>query len=200
MDGTTWAEVGRVALAAFVGLTAIILLTRVNGLRSFAKMSSNDFPVTLAIGSTLAAIAARTVDLLPGLVALAALYLFQRLYQVVRLVSDTGEEALENSPLLLMAGDQVLWGNLRRGGITVSELRAKLREANVVRYDQVFAVVLETTGDISVLHGDPNEGQLDPDLLAGVSGVPEPDHWPVEWRPEDAIRGPAGHGPASERP
>ncbi len=37
-----------------------------------------------------------------------------------------------------------------------------------LNFDQVVAVVLETTGDISVLHGD---DPLDPDLLHGVIGV-----------------------------
>ena len=35
-----------------------------------------------------------------------------------------------------------------------SDLVAKLREANVLDLKQVRAVVLETTGDVSVLHGD----------------------------------------------
>ena len=37
--------------------------------------------------------------------------------------------------------------------------------ANVLQMSTVRAVVLETTGDISVLHGD---GALHPDLLYGV--------------------------------
>jgi len=41
-----------------------------------------------------------------------------------------------------------------------------LREANVLHYGQVKAVVLETTGEISVLHG--NE-EFDDSLLEGVT-------------------------------
>jgi len=44
-------------------------------------------------------------------------------------------------------------------------VRAKLREANVFNYHEVEAVVLETTGDVSVLHGGSN---FDNDLLADV--------------------------------
>jgi len=35
-----------------------------------------------------------------------------------------------------------------------SDLIAKLREANALDWSKVHAVVLETTGDVSVLHGD----------------------------------------------
>jgi uncharacterized membrane protein YcaP (DUF421 family) len=67
-----------------------------------------------------------------------------------------------------MDGDAILRGNLNRARMTVEELNGKLREANVLNYGQVRAVVLETTGDVSVLHGD---GDLDPDLLRDVRGV-----------------------------
>ncbi len=50
-----------------------------------------------------------------------------------------------------MAGNRFLDENLRR---TEDDVRAKVREADVQNYDQVLAVVLETTGDISVGHGD----------------------------------------------
>ncbi|WP_311199201.1 YetF domain-containing protein [Leisingera caerulea] len=48
--------------------------------------------------------------------------------------------------------------------VAESDLIAKLREANVKDLSQVSAVVLETTGDISVLHGD----HLQDRLLSGV--------------------------------
>ena len=38
--------------------------------------------------------------------------------------------------------------------VSKSDLIAKLREANALDMSKVKAVVLETTGDISVLHGD----------------------------------------------
>ena len=44
------------------------------------------------------------------------------------------------------------------------DLIAKLRESNVLDFAEVRAAVLETTGDISVLHGD----ACDEALLRGV--------------------------------
>ena len=41
-----------------------------------------------------------------------------------------------------------------------ADLIAKLREANALRFLDVRAVVLETTGDISVLHGDTLEQEI----------------------------------------
>lgn len=179
------------ALVAAAGLTAVIVLTRINGLRSFAKMAPHDFAATIAIGSILAATAAGSVPLWQGVVALTALYATQRFYQWWR--RHGGESVTDNTPLLLMAGDRVLADNLRRGSVTRSDLRGKLREANVVHYGQVLAVVLETTGDISVLHGDPDQVTLDVDLLEGVRGVPMGDDLPPMWH-----RGPGLHDPNDE--
>jgi uncharacterized membrane protein YcaP (DUF421 family) len=43
---------------------------------------------------------------------------------------------VDNRPLLLMDGPEVLPDNLRRASMTEAVLRAKLREANVTRLEQ----------------------------------------------------------------
>jgi uncharacterized membrane protein YcaP (DUF421 family) len=53
--------------------------------------------------------------------------------------------------------------------VTKADLYSKLREANVIRFSQVKAVVFEATGDISVLHiGDENM-ELEDEILKGVN-------------------------------
>jgi uncharacterized membrane protein YcaP (DUF421 family) len=160
----SWLEMGLAALSIVVVFAAVILLTRVAGLRSFSKMSSFDFAMTVAVGSIIASVAVTTASLASGLVALAALYLAQVLVATLR--RRTGfEEAVDNDPVLLMANGRYLEENLKRTRVTKSDIRAKLREANALSFADVRAVVLETTGDVSVLHGD---GELDPELFVGV--------------------------------
>jgi uncharacterized membrane protein YcaP (DUF421 family) len=69
-----------------------------------------------------------------------------------------------------MAGEEMLEENLRLSRVTPDDVRAKLRAANVLTKSQVRAVVLETTGDISVLHGPADAPPLDLDLFADVRG------------------------------
>lgn len=150
---------------------SMILLTRVSGLRSFSKMSGFDFAVTVAIGSVLATtIVTEDPPLFQAAVALAALYGIQMLVATLRIRSPAVSAAVDNEPLLLMAGEEVLTENLRRAQVTEADVRAKLREANVLDPREVRAVVLETTGDVSVLHGPPDGAALDPGLLEGVVG------------------------------
>ena len=64
------------------------------------------------------------------------------------------QHVVDNSPLLLMDGSTILEDNMRKARVSKSDLRSKLREANVTQLSQIKAVVFETTGDISVLHAD----------------------------------------------
>lgn len=50
----------------------------------------------------------------------------------------------------LMDGNTILYENLKHARVEENQLISKLREANVLNYNQVFAVVLESTNDISL--------------------------------------------------
>lgn len=164
---TSWKSVGLIVVSAAGIYAAVILLTRLCGKRSFSKMSSFDFAMTVAVGSIIGTtILSSTVRLVDGVVGLAAVYLLQtaiavaRQYKVVTRVVD-------NTPLLLMDGDRILHANLKKAKVCEADLRARLRQENVIRLGQVKAVVFETTGDISVLHAAGAQ-PLDPWLLADV--------------------------------
>lgn len=171
---TTTPTAVMMSVASAVGIyLALVLYTRLAGLRSFSKMSSFDFAMTVAIGSLIATtILTRDPPLLQAVVALAALYLIQMVVARWRIGSRTVRNLVDNEPLLIMKGDQMLEDAMKEARITRADLVAKLREANVLRLDQVRAVVMETTGDVSVLHvGSEDRGRLDEELLNGVRGV-----------------------------
>jgi len=167
---TTSMAMGMVLITALGIYGSVVVLTRLGGLRSFSKMSSFDFAVTVAIGSVIAStVVAKDPPLLQGVIALAALYGVQLGVAALRARSTTVQRLVDNEPLLLMAGSRILHDNLRKAQVTEGDLRAKLREANVIDLEQVRAVVQETTGDVSVLHAAPDAPPLDPWLLDGVT-------------------------------
>jgi uncharacterized membrane protein YcaP (DUF421 family) len=156
------------ALAAIGIYLAVIVATRLSGLRSFTKMSAFDFAMTVAIGSLIATAASGQAPLASVVVGVSTLYVTQFAVALARRHSLL-HGAVDNSPLLLMDADRILDDNLAAARLTLDDLHGKLREANVLHYGQVRAVVLETTGDVSVLHGDDD---LDPALLRGVRRSP----------------------------
>lgn len=145
----------------------IIGLVRILGLRSFSKMTSFDFVMTIATGSLLAGAAQSTrwTGFAQAILAVSVLFAVQFLIAKLRKSSDTAQQAIENEPVILMRKGKLLRDVLEQERVAEADVMAKLREANVLDLAKVHAVVLETTGDISVLHGDEAPHPL---LLNGV--------------------------------
>lgn len=171
MENWLYAEFG-VLMKAIVSLivifTIIIIITRISGLRTFAKMSSFDFASTIAIGSILASvIMGNNQSLLKGAIALGGIILFQTAFSFFVRKSDFFKNLATNDPLLLMRNGEILYKNLSKANVGKGDIIAKLREANVLDFSEVHAVVLESTGDMSVLHTD-KDIKLNERLLIGV--------------------------------
>lgn len=149
---------------------AMVVITRISGLRTFAKMSSVDFATTIAVGSVLAAVIMNSdQSLLKGAIALGAIIGTQALFSILKRKSKVFDNVSTNEPILLMRGSQILDENLANARVSKSDLISKLRESNVRRFDEVLAVVFETTGDISVLHKSGDESiELENGILEGV--------------------------------
>ena len=169
-------------LSAVAIYAILILLVRIVGLRSFSKMTSVDFAMTIAMGSVLASSILTPSPPLPqAAVALASLFGIQWVVAKLRKDTDWMEHVSDNEPIVLMAGDRILRDNLERTRVTEHDLWAKLREANVLDPCEVRAVVLETTGDISVLHGEPDARGLHPCILRGVREAERVDLGPDDY-------------------
>ena len=165
-------EIDVILRALILGVVALIWLTlliRLNGLRSLSKMTNFDFVMTIAIGSLLAG-AAQASDwagFAQSMIAMAGLFAAQWLSARLRKDSDAFEAFSQNQPIMLMRDGVILDAALKQTRVAESDLIAKLREANVLDFEKVRAVVLEATGDVSVLHGD----RLNERLIQDVASV-----------------------------
>lgn len=153
-------------ILSLVALAYILLLARIVGLRSFSKMTPVDFVATVATGSLLAnaGTASTWSSFFQSIACIGALFAGQYCFSRLRRSSEIFRQVAENSPRLLMRNGVISKEGLAETRVSEADLIAKLREANVLDYSSVRAVVLETTGDISVLHGD----GLEESLLKGV--------------------------------
>ncbi|HKJ47445.1 MAG TPA: YetF domain-containing protein, partial [Christiangramia sp.] len=78
------------------------------------------------------------------------------------------KKAVDNAPLMLMDGQEILHENLKKARVTEEDLRSKLREANVIRLKEIRAVIFEATGDISVMHTENDNEELEDWLMKDV--------------------------------
>ena len=157
-----------IVISAIATYIIIILFTKIVGKRSFSKMSSLDFAITIAIGSIIAStIILKNVSLLQGFTGLFIVYAIQYFASKLRRFSFF-QKMMDNDALLLMDGSTILTENLKKANVTECDLKAKLREANVLNVQQVRAVVFEATGDISVLHASKPSDELESWLIEEV--------------------------------
>lgn len=156
----------RALVLASIALAWVVIVVRVVGLRAFSKMTAFDFVVTVAVGSLLAgASQAKTWSgFCQASLAIAVVLGVQFVVALIRQKSALFAKTVQNSPVMLMRDGLVLDKALASTRVAREDLIAKLREANVMDLSEVRAVVLETTGDVSVLHGE----RLADVLLEGV--------------------------------
>ncbi len=156
----------RSAALTTVALLWALLLVRVVGLRSFSKMTAFDFVTTIAIGSLLAgaSTAASWSGFFRAVLAMMFLLIVQWALALARIKSDRLRDVIANTPVLLMENGRFCEEALRQTRVAREDVLAKIRTANALSLDNVQAVVLENTGDISVLHGE----RIDPAILEGV--------------------------------
>ncbi len=155
-----------------IALLWVVALVRLVGLRSFSKMTAFDFVATIATGSLLAAAAAAEswTTFTQILLAMATLLSVQWALARARVASDRMRHLLGNTPVLLMLDGIFCEAAMRRTRVAREDVFAKIRAANALSLASVRAVVLENTGDISVLHGEGFEAEV----LEGVKRLRGP--------------------------
>ena len=155
----------QVVVASVAIYLGFLLLVRTTGQRSLANLSLVDLGCVMALG----AIVGRTTllenpTLATGLIALAVLLAMQRVTSLL-LRHPRLERILGGAPVVLVRDGLVLADAMRRVRISDEELRAQLRLAGVTALAQVRYVVLERTGQVSVLRDDRG---VDPWLVADL--------------------------------
>ena len=166
IDFEPWSPLVRsVALTAGAVLWTV-LLVRIVGLRAFSKMTAFDFVTTIAVGSLIAQAGTRDdwIEYFQALAAIGGLFLVQWLLARARQRWRSAKALLSNQPMLLMEHGRFLEDSMKESRVSRDSLFEKLRASGVSDLGDVRAVVLETTGDISVIHG----GTIDERLLEGV--------------------------------
>ena len=141
----------RIVLTGVGAYISIILMLRISGKRTLAKMNAFDFIVTVALGSILATtLTSQQTSLLAGLTAFGTLVALQ--YTLAKLSKrfTTVNRMIKSEPTLLFYKGDYLQECLRKERILEMEVIQAIR-ASETPLEQVEAVVLETDGTFSVL-------------------------------------------------
>ncbi len=147
-----WSDIVRVLLATLSSYAAIIIILRISGKRSLAKLNAFDFVVTIALGSILASvILTKAVSVAEGIAAFLGLAILQMVVTWLSNKSETFAKALRSEPKLLLRDGKFQDEALANERVTRDEIEAAIRKKGHGNVEDVAAVVLESDGELSVI-------------------------------------------------
>jgi uncharacterized membrane protein YcaP (DUF421 family) len=148
----SWEGVMRTVVVGLGAYAALIFMLRISGKRTLSKMNAFDLIVTVALGSTLAAVLLdASIPLAEGVLALALLIWLQYAITWASVRSPWVQDLIKDEPSLLVHDGQFLDDAMRKQRVTREEIRAALRASGKTEVAEVASVVLETDGSLTVI-------------------------------------------------
>ncbi len=164
----SWADLGRILATGAAAYLSLVVVLRISGKRTLAKLNAFDFVVTVALGSTLATtVLDSATSWADGLTALALLAVLQLVVAWLGSRFPSIRTVVTARPTYLLRHGVVLEEALRAQRVTRTELCQAVRASGTGDLQEVAAVVLETDGTLSVITGS--------HLGSALADVPTPD-------------------------
>jgi len=148
----SWESLLRTFIITVLAYFSLILMLRISGKRTLSKMNAFDFTVTVALGSTLAAVSLnKEIPLADGALALGLLVSLQFLITWLSVRINYVKSIITSTPSLILYKGEMISSALKRERITSEEVWAKAREKGYSSLGDIDAMILETTGEITVV-------------------------------------------------
>lgn len=168
-----WTTIVRILIVGVAMYVSLVVLLRISGSRTLATMNVFDFIVTVAIGSAFGrALTASDVALAEAVVAFALLIALQYVVAWMQSRFPGLRSLVTNPPSLLYYRGQFVRAEMRKERLSEDELRAAVRKHNIGSIDEVDAIVLESSGEMSVIESVGDETALGTMVRDGTN--PEP--------------------------
>lgn len=148
----SWSDVVDVVASGVLVYVGVIIIIRIAGVRSTAKMNNYDWVVTLAVASIAAAsVISPSTTVVQGLAGIAVLVALQALATGVSSRVPWFNRLMRPEVVVLVHEGEYQPRAMRRARVTQDEIRKALRADGHREVDEVGAVVLEIDGTLSVL-------------------------------------------------
>ncbi len=170
-----WESILRAFIITVLGYSTLVLAIRISGKRTLSKMNAFDFIVTIALGSCLAAISLnKGIALAEGVVVYSTLIGLQFLITWSSVRFKKVKAIVSGQPVLLLYKGEVLSQVLKKQRITMEEIYMASRAKGIAYLQDIDIMVLETTGDITVI-SKIDAAQAKPETLKNVLRYPADD-------------------------
>lgn len=150
-----WGTVFKIIIVGTAAYLLFIGVLRFFGKRVLSKMNAFDFVVTVAFGSILATLlTSRELTLFDGMVAFTVLVLLQFILTKLTIYFKVANKIVKSKPTLLFYKEKFDEEAMKKERVLREEIFQAVRSAGFASMNDVLGVVLETTGEFSVLKCD----------------------------------------------
>jgi uncharacterized membrane protein YcaP (DUF421 family) len=147
-----WESILRTLIITVLAYFALVVMLRASGKRTLSKMNAFDFIITVALGSTLANVSLnKDITLAEGALALFLLVGLQYLITWLSVRVNFVKSLITSTPALLFYKGEILDDVMKKERVTMEEIKSKARERGIASLDEIDAIVLETTGSITII-------------------------------------------------
>ena len=130
----------------------LLLIMRLMGKRELGQIQTFELVISMIIADTAAVpIYDEKASLLNALVSVSILFLMHMIISFINMRSVNGREIFCGKPRILINKGKIEEEALKKESITINELQERLREKDVFNLGDVEYVILETSGQISVV-------------------------------------------------
>ena len=142
----------------------LVFLLRISGKSTLSKMNQFDFVITIAFGSTIASILLqKSITLIEWITALTLLIILQFVVTWSSVRFSFIDNLVKSEPSLVFYKGKFLKSNMKSVRITESEIYSAMRNNGVTDIKNVYHVILETNGSLSVIN-KPDKEAIPPDI------------------------------------
>lgn len=157
----SWDSTFRTIILTGLGYVVMVFLLRISGKRTLSKMNAFDFVVTIALGSCLASISLnKNITLVDGIVAFSLFIFLQFAFTYLSVHIEGFRSLIADKPVIVFYKGDFLEAEMKKQRLTKEEVFNVCRLKGYSSLDYVYLIVLESTGDLSVIDRH-REGKID---------------------------------------
>lgn len=164
MDDTTFLWNGiqpliRIVIVGFTAYVSIVIILKVSGKRTLARMSAFDFVIAVAVGAVFGrTLTTKDLSISEALTAFILLAVLQFIFAYFEGKSKVFRRIFNTNPTLLFYDGKFLEKNLHKERLDESKVIGAARKKGFGSMDDVAAVILEIDSTLSVI-AKSREGQ-----------------------------------------
>ena len=141
-----------VLLKTLIIYAYLLLIMRLLGKREVGQLQTFELVVSMIIADVAAVpIYDEKASLLNVIISVGTLFLLHVIIAIINLKSIKGREILCGRPRILIEKGKIDEEALKKEFLTINELQERLREKDVFNLGEVEYVILETSGQISIV-------------------------------------------------